>query len=175
MIAFETILVWTALFRELWVAIRTFTRQGHAPLSSLLALSFWVNAYQARYAEPSGWPRLLGFALLIASLTLLEWAAFSIRGKMFSYLGSQDTPHFVFTGGPYAYIRHPFYSCYLHTHIAIALIFPTRWTIAVLAFTFILLRYATEFEENKFARSPHAEAYKAYMARTGRFWPRFRR
>ena len=23
--------------------------------------------------------------------------------------------------------------------------------------------------------SPHAEAYKAYMARTGRFWPRFRR
>ena len=175
MISFETIIVWTALFREMWVAMRTFTRQGPAPLTTLVGLTFVINFQQARDAESSGWPRLLGFALLIAALTLLEWAAFSIRGKMFSYLGSKDTPQFLFTDGPYALIRHPFYSCYQLTHIAIALIFPTPWTLAVAAFTIALLHYGAIFEENKFARSPHADAYKAYMARTGRFWPRFRR
>lgn len=175
MISFETIIVWTALFRELWVAIRTFTRIGPTLLSLLLGLTFWVMALQARTAEPSGALRFFGFACLITGLTLLEWAAFCIRGRMFSYLGSKDTPEFVFTGGPYAHIRHPFYTCYILTHAGIAMIFPNRVTISVAVFTFVMLWRAAEFEENKFASSPLAEPYRAYMARTGRFWPRFSR
>ena len=174
MISFETILVWTALFRELWVALRTFTRRGTALLSGLLGVTYWIMAMQAKIAEHSGALRFVGFAFLIMGLTLLEWAAFCIRGKLFSYLGSKDTPQFIFAGGPYAYIRHPFYTCYILTHIGIAIIFPTWVTVSVALFTFSLLWYAAEFEENKFASSPLAESYRAYMARTGRFWPKLR-
>lgn len=175
MISFETIIVWTALFRELWVALRTFTRRGHAPLSALLGATFAINAFQARDGEPSGVLRFVGFLLLVAALALLEWASFSIRGKMFSYLGSKDTPEFIFTGGPYGSIRHPFYTCYILTHLAIFLIFPTRITAAVAIFTAFLLWTAAQFEEQKFARSSLADLYRTYVARTGRFFPRFSR
>ncbi len=176
MIPFETILVWTALFRELWVAGRTFTRVQSSLLALLLVCNFAIMAYEARYTEPSGlWLRSAGFVLLILALSLLEWAAFCVRGKFFSYIGNPDPPKFIFISGPYARIRHPFYSSYILTLVAVAMIFPNRVTIAVAVFNFALLWYAAEFEEQKFAATEMAGSYRTYIARTGRFLPRFSR
>src|SRR5262245_37311552 len=54
-----------------------------------------------------------GLVAFVGSLALFEWTRQSVRGKFFSYIYSNDTPEFLWTSGPYAYIRNPFYTSYL--------------------------------------------------------------
>ncbi len=118
------------------------------------------------------WGVLPGLACLLASLALFSWARAAISGRFFSYLGSRDTPQFVFTGGPYAYLRHPFYTSYLLALLAGCLMFPGVLTLAGAAAAATGMYATARFEEGKFADSPLAAEYDAYKRRTGRFFPK---
>jgi len=115
-----------------------------------------------------------GAVALIASLLLFEWAKHSIRGKFFSYAMSRDTPDFLWTSGPYAYVRNPFYVSYLLAYFAVAILFLEVTTVAVFAAMIFFFTRTAQHEERKFQGSTLAEEYEKYCRRTGRFIPKLR-
>lgn len=150
----------------------TFRKTGASWGSLPLAATFWVLIAQSQRA-PLYVPLAIPAAVLIVgALVLFQWAANSVADRHFSYIGDTDEPRFVFQGGPFAYIRNPFYTSYLLTNTAVAMAFP-NWITAGAAFASLaILWIAAIFEERKFARSPLAEEYRDYRTRTGRFVPK---
>src|SRR5439155_25465580 len=76
----------------------------------------------------------------------------SIRGKFFSYVHSGDEPKFVWTGGPYAWVRNPFYDSYLITYASAAIMMPDLIMLEVLLVMLWFFRSAARHEERKFLR-----------------------
>jgi protein-S-isoprenylcysteine O-methyltransferase Ste14 len=113
----------------------------------------------------------LALALLAAFGALFGWSVATTRRRRLTLAFSKDQPAFIHTGGPYAWIRHPFYTSYLIFWIATAiasggLVF---WVIP-LAMAAIYWR-AIQIEEAKFSGSAMAPDYLAYKARTGMLLP----
>lgn len=142
--------------------------------SGWIALSFWaMAAATSRGVAPPPWMAAIGVAGLAMAFALFNWAAASIRGRMFSYVLSDDTPQFLHTSGPYRYVRNPFYASYLLALIGTELLWPTIWG-AIIAIAMVgYFEWVARFEERKFANSPVAAEYARYKARTGRLLPRF--
>lgn len=124
--------------------------------------------------SPPAWVAATGVAGLAVSLAVFHWAAFSIRGRVFSYAGNDDVPEFVHTSGPYAYVRNPFYASYLLTEISTVVMWPSLWGAGFIVLAALYFQWLARFEEAKFARSAVAEDYARYKARTGRLLPRWR-
>ena len=124
--------------------------------------------------SPPRWIAAIGVTGLAASLALFHWAAFSIRGRVFSYAGNDDIPQFVHTSGPYAHVRNPFYASYLLTEMSTVVIWPSLWGAGFIVLATMYFQWLARYEEAKFARSAVAEDYARYKARTGRLLPRWR-
>ena len=118
---------------------------------------------------------LAGLAIEAAGLALF-WAAIrasrQARLKMAFDLGN---PHGLVTGGPYRYLRHPFYTSYLIFWVGWAVATWSAWSVPPIAVIAVIYVMAALGEERKFDRTPMAAEYAAYRARTGFFWPRFSR
>jgi protein-S-isoprenylcysteine O-methyltransferase Ste14 len=106
---------------------------------------------------------------------LYQWAAISIRGRLFSYAGNNDLPQFVQRSGAYAYVRNPFYLSYLLAEIATVVMWPSVWGGVIVVLATVYFQWLARFEEGKFARSTVAVDYAQYKARTGRLLPRLKR
>jgi protein-S-isoprenylcysteine O-methyltransferase Ste14 len=119
------------------------------------------------------WLVVPGCVGLAGALALFAWGRRSIRGQYFSYVFSNDTPALLWTGGPFGYIRNPFYASYLLAMASVALMLPGLIRFLVFAATALLLTSAARHEEKKFANSPLASEYESYRQRTGRFIPPF--
>jgi protein-S-isoprenylcysteine O-methyltransferase Ste14 len=161
--------------RQLWVATSTFRiipDDGPRPQRVLIPLSILTLWYLGYWSPLYVWLVFPGVLIAICSLVLLEWSRMSVRGQYFSYLFSQDVPRFLWSSGPYAYIRHPFYASYLLAYLAAALILPGVISLLVLIVTILFYSAAAASDERKFAGSALAAEYDAYKRRTGRFLPR---
>lgn len=111
-------------------------------------------------------------ALLGGALALFLWACWTNRERKLGLAFAGAVPGHVQTGGPYAVVRHPFYTSYILAFLGGAVAAGTLWLVpAVLAGAITYWRAARE-EEGGFARSPLAKAYGEYAARTGMFLPR---
>jgi protein-S-isoprenylcysteine O-methyltransferase Ste14 len=169
------ILVW---MRHLGGAARTFSRvRGEVPsrLIYCITLAFAIMVFGSFNTPFEGRMAIPGLIGLGGSIALFEWARESVKGKVFSYIFSKDTPEFLWTSGPYAYIRNPFYASYLLSYFAAAIMFPGISSLIVVVGMTIYFHAAARHEERKFERSPLAVEYEAYRRRTGRFIPRLRR
>jgi protein-S-isoprenylcysteine O-methyltransferase Ste14 len=120
-------------------------------------------------------PGLIPSAVLYALSAGLFWSAVrASRGRLaicFSdaYLGS------VVTGGPYRWVRHPFYTAYTFAWLASCT--ATFWwpILAGSGVLVLLYRAAAREEEAHLLSTPGASSYERYMRGTGRFlplWPR---
>jgi len=127
------------------------------------------------HASVELWQVVVGTLGLLMSLGLFHWARKTIRGKFFSYLSSADRPEFICMAGPYARIRNPFYASYLIAYFSAVFLMPDDVTALVFLVMVWLFCSAAVDEEKKFLDSPLANAYRDYMARTGRFFPRVAR
>jgi protein-S-isoprenylcysteine O-methyltransferase Ste14 len=159
---------------EIISATRTFSIvTGERPSLGLqvLPLSYAIVTYKIFRTAIQPWLVVPGLIVLASSLALFEWARRSIRGKFFSYAMSDDTPGFLWTAGPFAYIRNPFYTSYLLSYVGAAIIFPSVTTVAVFAGMLFFYRRIALHEERKFERSGLSSEYAAYKKRTGRFIP----
>lgn len=108
---------------------------------------------------------------LAGALALFEWARRSIRGRYFSFVYSLDTPEFLWTAGPFAYVRNPIYTSYLLTAASVALMLfgiSSMFGFTILA---VVAHRAARHEESKFLASDLREEYRDYATRTGRFIP----
>lgn len=138
-----------------------------------IVVSLWMTVAATNVGtKPPLVVSAVGVAGLLLALALYHWAAFSIRGRVFSYAGNDDVPQFLHTAGPYAYVRNPFYASYLLTEVSMIVMAPSVWGAAAIVGSAAYFQWLARFEEEKFSRSPFAADYLAYKNRTGRLLPK---
>jgi protein-S-isoprenylcysteine O-methyltransferase Ste14 len=105
-----------------------------------------------------------------AGIAMMYWTMTNL-GKNLTDTVSTRRDATLVTAGPYRYVRHPFYVTAALLMAAVALL-SANWLIAVFGFAVIaLLVLRTPKEEQKLVEK-FGDAYRDYMARTGRFVPR---
>lgn len=111
----------------------------------------------------------------LASLTSIGLIAMTVgvhRVPLALWHQDNDEPIELVTWGPYAYIRHPFYTSFLLAFLAAAIAFPHLLTFGCLVYAGVALSLTAAREERRLAHSDFGQAYSDYMTSTGRFLPR---
>lgn len=115
-------------------------------------------------------------ASVMAALALgLILAARAAHAEPVPLWQQAEMPRALVASGPYARIRHPFYAAFGLVLLAAALSVPHPLTVVALAWGLAALTWTAASEERAWLGSPLADAYRAYLSRTGRFIPRLRR
>ncbi|KAK4053093.1 hypothetical protein OIV83_001828 [Microbotryomycetes sp. JL201] len=130
-----------------------------------------VSLHQAATTSSTKARRNASLLLASASTTLYWWTVKYTRQRPLTAIHSQDQPGHVFDTGPYALVRHPFYTAYLGNFAAGAVASNSRlgW-LAFLGAVAIYLQGARN-EESKFAQSELARKYSLYKRRVSMFVP----
>jgi protein-S-isoprenylcysteine O-methyltransferase Ste14 len=120
-----------------------------------------------------GWARWLGVAFGVATALLFTWTFHSLGHNLTDTVVTRSNAMLV-TGGPYRWVRHPFYISFAMAIIANALV-ADNWFLAIIGIgAFLVMVARTRIEErNLVAR--FGDDYVNYMRRTGRFLPGFGR
>ncbi len=130
----------------------------------------WIEAFS--FPLP-GWIRWAGFVLGVITVGFWTWTQVVLDTQWSPQLQLTKN-HQLITTGPYARIRHPLYSGLFGWSISLALL-TANWifvAICVLAFAGLLWRIP---KEEQMMLEAFGEEYKAYMQRTGRFLPKWRK
>lgn len=132
-------------------------------LSGIAALA-WTGLFGG-FAIEAG--TLGALALAASSVALYEWARRTV-GRQRLHVGlSGRVPAQLVEGGPYRWLRHPFYLSYLIAFGAVALALRSfAGTAVALANTALFVGMALH-DEASLARSPLAADYAAYRGRVG--------
>jgi protein-S-isoprenylcysteine O-methyltransferase Ste14 len=173
----EVILVAACLTRFGWGMFRGFVRPHGLTLRMALSgasgfLAGVANAVVIAWFNPVR-PLLAWAGLVLYALAwgLFEWAVRTTRGRPLSFVFAKDLPVHLLTRGPYALVRHPFYTAYLLAWTGGVVMTGQVLLVVPLLVTFGWYNATANFEEAKFAASPLAADYAAYRARTGKFLP----
>jgi protein-S-isoprenylcysteine O-methyltransferase Ste14 len=122
---------------------------------------------------------LLASASVIVVASGLALSAYTLgthRHRLALWHQTDDEPEHLVVEGPYARIRHPFYTSYLLSVAGCVLAAPHPLMLAVLAVVAWRLDGTAAREERRFLASEALGArYRAYMRATGRFLPPVRR
>jgi protein-S-isoprenylcysteine O-methyltransferase Ste14 len=116
------------------------------------------------------WLRWIGGCLAVFALPLLLFWTFHSLGKNLTDKVVTRREHTLVTHGPYLWVRHPFYDVVLLGVVSMSLL-TANWLLALSGLTtFAMLVVRTRIEEEKLVER-FGDQYRAYMARTGRFFP----
>lgn len=145
------------------------------PLGLLLlgaTVAFLIDpAWMAWSSVPlPDWLRWCGVGALGLSFVLLAWTFHSLGRNLTDTVVTRKNATLV-THGPYRWVRHPFYTSFLMSIVAVGLV-TANWFIALaglLPWWLLVLR--TRIEEQKLIER-FGDEYRRYMETTGRFWPR---
>ena len=119
--------------------------------------------------------QLVGLLLWGLGGGLAIWSARVLGRYMVVEIGVQKD-HELITAGPYARIRHPTYVAVMCMLGGLALLFLSTVLAAFFVLGAFLANYRARKEERLLAsEAGFGDAYRVYMARTGRFLPRLRR
>lgn len=112
--------------------------------------------------------------LNVASIALISGVIGTHRVPISLWHQDDDAPQHLVTYGAYGRIRHPLYTANLLAFAALVAFLP-HWSTFVLAgYVCAAMTVTATREERRLAESAFGSEYRAYMARTGRFLPRFR-
>ena len=116
------------------------------------------------------WLGWIGAGLSALGLLGITWVNHTL-GRHFSTTLVVRASHAIVTGGPYRYARHPMYTAILA--ILLGWIFLTgSWLVAVMTGLYVVLIMGVRTpREEAMLLAKFGEPYRAYMARTRRFWP----
>lgn len=159
--------------------LRSNEGQGIVRFMRLLSLIAWgfIFAYVLNPDWVEGvqlplplWARSIGALLLVAVIPLMYWVYISL-GLNVSPTESTRTKATLVTHGPYRWIRHPLYTVGTMAYLGIGLA-TALWPVMVgLLAPIIFLAIRTPKEEARLIET-FGDAYRQYMARTGRYVPR---
>lgn len=110
--------------------------------------------------------------LSAVSIALIAMTVGTHRIPLALWHQDNDAPSEIVTWGPYARVRHPFYTSFLLAFAAAALAFPHVLTFACLAYGFVALTITAVREEARLSASAFGDEYRRYMSVSGRFFPR---
>jgi protein-S-isoprenylcysteine O-methyltransferase Ste14 len=117
------------------------------------------------------WLRWLGAGVLAAAIVLLTFTLRSLGTNLTDTVVTRRDSTLV-TSGPYAWVRHPFYGAVALVILACALL-ASNWFFFVMGWVFlVLITLRTKIEEDRLL-TRFGDDYRLYMARTGRFVPRW--
>lgn len=137
------------------------------PLFGYLINPAWVA--WARVALPE-WLRWLAAMLALACLPLVYWI-FSSIGHNISPTQATRQNHQLITHGPYRWVRHPLYSVGSLMLLSLSILTAMWWLALALLPGLAALLWRTPKEEARLIET-FGQAYKDYMHRTGRFFPK---
>jgi protein-S-isoprenylcysteine O-methyltransferase Ste14 len=146
---------------------------GLALWTALLAYLVYPAAMAwSQLALPDG-VRWAGGVLGMAAAGLMYWTLSSLGKNLTDTVVRRQGATLV-TAGPYRWVRHPFYLTVGCLFLAVAVL-SASWLLALCGgIALALLALRTPKEEQKLVEG-FGNAYREYMARTGRFLPRFGR
>jgi protein-S-isoprenylcysteine O-methyltransferase Ste14 len=124
-------------------------------------------------AQPLG-AQIVGIAVMVASLALFWAAVRASREAKLRFAFDEALPRSLVTIGPYAQIRHPFYTSYLLFWIGWGIAVWSIWALIPILVMAALYTVAARYEENLLGDSDMATAYAEYRQRAGMFWPKLR-
>lgn len=119
------------------------------------------------------WLRFSGTVPAAAGIAMMYWTLVNLGKNLTDTVATREGATLV-TSGPYRYVRHPFYVTAALLMLAAAL-FTANWLIAGCGLVVIAMLVARTPREEEKLIERFGESYRAYMARTGRFVPRFGR
>ena len=120
----------------------------------------------------SDFPAYLAATVLIIVSLCLFWCSVAMtRVQPLTLAFALDAPTYMHVRGPYAYVRHPFYSSYVIFWLATAVAERNLLGWLILILMTALYSIAAKREEKKFALSPLAATYSDYRGRTGMLIP----
>jgi protein-S-isoprenylcysteine O-methyltransferase Ste14 len=115
----------------------------------------------------------LSVAFAAGSIALISYTLGTHRIPIALWHQESDAPEQIVTWGAYARIRHPFYAAFLLALVAQFLFLPHAGTFVSLLYGVWRLDATAAREEARLSASALGPEYREYLARTGRFWPRF--
>jgi protein-S-isoprenylcysteine O-methyltransferase Ste14 len=110
-------------------------------------------------------------AIVLLVLTIRCWKRMGRHWKMAVTPGERQV---LITDGPFERVRHPIYGYQILLMLASLVVVPTPPMLAVAAIHLFLM-IAKARNEERHLLGTHGEDYAAYVARTGRFFPRLSR
>jgi protein-S-isoprenylcysteine O-methyltransferase Ste14 len=110
-------------------------------------------------------------ALLLLVLTIRCWRRMGRHWKMAVTPGERQV---LITDGPFERVRHPIYGYQLMLMLASLVVVPTT-PMLVVALVHLVLMVVKARNEERHLLGTHGDDYAAYVARTGRFFPRLSR
>lgn len=116
--------------------------------------------------------RWVGVGTGMLCLVLIYWL-FSSIGDNISPTGVTRRQHRLVTTGPYRWIRHPLYTVGSLTFASFGLMADNWFIILLSILVFVVMAVRTPREEANLIEK-FGDEYRAYMKRTGRFFPRIR-
>ncbi len=116
--------------------------------------------------------QLVGLSAVIVSLGLQWWSRLHLK-QYYSERVQILEGHELIDLGPYHYVRHPIFTSFFLLAGGMVLINPSLLTFAILAYAYLDFSSAAKKEE--VLMSENVPGYRAYMLRTSRFFPSFRR
>jgi protein-S-isoprenylcysteine O-methyltransferase Ste14 len=116
--------------------------------------------------------QLIAPILFVISISLISQTRGTHKIPLALWHQDNDAPVEIITYGPYAKIRHPFYTSFILSLIAGFIVFPHVLTGAITISAWTLLNFTAAKEETKLSGSEFGQKYKDYITATGRFFPR---
>lgn len=111
-----------------------------------------------------------GLALTVAGYAATLWC-YQIMGNAWRIGINRNEKNALVTAGPYRWIRHPIYAFQTVMLLGAVLLLPTICSVAlvVLHLRFVLTKAK---DEEAYLVTVHGDAYREFMAKTGRLWPK---
>jgi protein-S-isoprenylcysteine O-methyltransferase Ste14 len=116
------------------------------------------------------WLRWAGFGLGLVGLGLWTWTQAELGKEYSPQLQLQDH-HRLVTHGPYARMRHPMYTAMFCMGISFALV-TANWCFVLFAVAMIAGFVVRAPREEQMMLTAFGDAYRDYIGRTGRFFPK---
>lgn len=127
----------------------------------------WMDRFLIGIPDGLRW---LGFIVGVISVLFWTWTQITLGREWSPQLHLQEK-HTLITAGPYAHIRHPMYTSIVGFGVGLALI-AANWIFVVLAALVIAGLFLRIPREEQMLIEEFGETYRAYMQRTGSWYPR---
>lgn len=106
------------------------------------------------------------------SIGLISYTIGTHRIPISLWHQDNDKPEEIVTWGAYSLVRHPFYSAFLIAFLASVFYYPHIFTLLMFSWAILALYFTAKREEKRLLSSEFGAAYRNYMNRTGRFFPK---
>lgn len=143
-----------------------------SPLGLIAARQGWFPAWVASGSAPQRALELVAVVLAALSIALIALTMGTHKIPIALWHQDDDAPRSIVTWGPYARLRHPFYASFLTALLGAVLLAPGAVTLAAFLYALLVLGLTARREERRLCASEFGGEYRAYMQRTGRFFPR---